>query len=94
MLLSILDKLWWGQHHFPKRCLITKEAFEAIVQTANKILSEKSVDPSLAAVFDYYVKLYHIYFAWKENGENSDFYELCDSEGIEYEKPIAVYYQK
>lgn len=89
-----IEQLWWGQHHFPDNCLITENAFEAIVRTANKILSEKSVAPSLVTTFEYYVKLYHIYFAWKENGENGDFYELCNSEGIKYKRPITVYYKK
>lgn len=84
--------LWWGQHHFPEGCIITKDAFEDAVRTANTILSEKSVDPALVAEFEYYVKLYHIYFAWKGSGRNGDFYELCHSEGIEFEEIAAYYY--
>lgn len=86
--------MWWGQHHFPEGCIITKESFENTVCTANKILLEKSVNPSLAAEFEYYVKLYHIYFKWKENNKQDDFYELCKYEGIEYKEAAAFYYKK
>lgn len=81
-----------GQHHFPEGCIITKDDFEDAVRTAHKILSEKSVNPSLVADFEYYVKLYQIYFAWSENGRDGDFYELCRNEGIEYKGTAAFYY--
>lgn len=88
-----IDFLWWGQHHFPEGCIITHEEFEDAVQTANKILSEKSVPPSLVEAFKYYVKLYEIYFNWQQNGRNGDFYELCEAEGLEYEATPAFYYK-
>lgn len=86
-----VEFLWFGQHHFPERCIITHEAYENTVQTAKKILSEKSVKPSLVEEFEYYVKLYQIYFDWQNNGRNGDFYELCKIEGLEYE-PISTFY--
>lgn len=89
-----IEKLWWGQHHFPEGCLITKDDFESIVRTANEILSEKYVKPSLIDDFEYYVELYYIYFAWQKNGGNDDFYELCDNKGIDYKKTLAIYYQE
>lgn len=89
-----LECLWWGQHHFPEGCIITREEFEDTVDTANRILSEKSVDSKLVAELAYYIKLYHIYFAWQENGRNGDFYELCKKEGIEYQGMPAFYYRK
>lgn len=89
-----VDFLWFGQHHFPEGCIITHEAFENTVQTAKKILSEKSVNPSLVEEFEYYVKLYQIYFDWQNNGRNGDFYELCKSEGLEYEPVSTFYYKK
>lgn len=85
-----VNHLWWGQHHFPEGCIITKADFEATVHTAYNILSEKPVDPSLTAAFEYYVKLYHIYFHWIENGRNGDFYELCQKEGLEYKGAAAL----
>ncbi|MBO5093823.1 MAG: hypothetical protein J6C33_05635 [Lachnospiraceae bacterium] len=85
--------MWWGQHHFPDGCIITRDAFEHTVQTANKILSEKRVAPSLAEEFAYYVKLYHIFYQWEENDRKGDFYELCADEGIEYEGIPAFYYK-
>lgn len=84
--------LWEGQHHFPEGCCITQEEFEDAVCTANKILSEKSVDLKLKAEFEYYVKLYHIYFEWQKNGQNGDFYELCKNAGIEFEALPAFYF--
>lgn len=47
---------------------MTKAEFERIVGVVNKILSEKTVEPQLVEEFEYYVKLYHIYFWWQENG--------------------------
>lgn len=86
-----VDFLWWGQHHFPEGCIIAREEFEAAVQTGRKILSEKTVPPPLAADFEYYVKLYQIYFNWQDNGRDGDFYELCKAEGLDY-KPIPAFY--
>lgn len=89
-----LEYLWWGQHHFPEGCCITREEFQDTVDTANRILSEKPVDSELVAELAYYVKLYHIYYAWREGGRNGGFYELCKKEGIEYQGMPAFYYKK
>lgn len=89
-----VELLWWGQHHFPEGCIITKETFEDTVHTANQILSEKSVDQQLVKAFVYYTKLYSIYFEWQENGKNGDFYELCKSNGLEYKGIPAIYYKR
>lgn len=89
-----VDFLWWGQHHFPEGCIITQEEFHHTVCTANQILSEKRVDPGLVASFEYYVKLYHIYFEWQAKGRMGSFYERCKMEGIEYKGIPAFYYQK
>ena len=89
-----LDSLWWGQHHFPESCGITEEEFENIVSVANKILSEKSVEPQLVEEFEYYMKLYQIYFEWQNNDRNGDFYELCRKEGLAFEGVPVIYYKE
>lgn len=89
-----VECLWWGQHHFPEGCLITQKEFNDTVDTARRILSEKSVDLQLVQEFEYYVQLYHIYFKWQETGRKGDFYELCKNEGIEYKGIPTFYYQK
>lgn len=89
-----VDFLWWGQHHFPEGCIITQEAFHQTVCTANRILAEKRVDLELVASFEYYVKLYHIYFDWQAKGGKGSFYEQCQKEGIEYKRIPTIYYQK
>lgn len=89
-----LECLWWGQHHFPEGCCITREEFDDTVDTANKILSEKPVDSQLVEEFAYYVKLYHIYFVWQEGGRKVDFYALCKKEGMEYQSMPVIYYKK
>lgn len=88
-----VDFLWWGQHHFPEGCIITQEEFHHTVCTANQILAEKRVDPELVAEFEYYVKLYHVYFDWRADGRNGDFCERCKKEGIDY-KGIPTFYYK
>ena len=67
------------------RICITKEEFENIAEKANKILSEKSVEPQFTEEFEYYMKLYQIYFEWQENNRNKDFYEQCKEEGLVFE---------
>lgn len=89
-----VELLWWGQHHFPEGCIITREAFEDAVRRADRILKEKQVDPQLVEEYEYYVKLYHIYFKWQENGRNDDYYELCKKEGIGFKAIPAIYYKK
>lgn len=88
-----LNNLWMGQHHFPEYSCITKEEFDNTVQTAQKILSEKTIDQPLVEEFSYYVKLYRIYFEWQENGRIGSFYELCESAGIQFESIPAFYYE-
>lgn len=61
-----LDSLWQGQHHFPECSLITQEAFEQILQTAKKILSEKNIPKSLAEELNEYEILYRTYFNWEK----------------------------
>lgn len=78
-----VDFLWYGQHHFPYYCLISHDAFEQTINTANKIISEKPVRQELIEEFEYYVKLYEIFFNWQNGGRNGDFYELCKAEGLE-----------
>lgn len=89
-----LPRLWWGQHHFPEGCIITQEAFHHTVCTADRILSEKKVDPELVSSFEYYVKLYHIYFDWQAKGRVGCFYEQCKMEGIGYKGIPTFYYEK
>lgn len=89
-----LDSLWWGQHHFPEGSCITKEEFENIVGSAKKILSEKTVEPQLVEEFEYYVKLYQVYFEWQNNNRIGDFYELCRKEGLAFEGVPVIYYKE
>lgn len=84
--------LWWGQHHFPEGCLITREEFESTQKTADRILSEKFVDAGLVEEYQYYVKLYQIYFEWEEMGRTGDFCQLCREREIEFEALPAFYY--
>lgn len=88
-----VDFLWWGQHHFPEGCIITQEEFHHTVCTANQILAEKRVDPELVAEFEYYVKLYHVYFDWRADGRNGDLYERCKKKGIDYQGIPTIYYE-
>lgn len=88
-----VDFLWWGQHHFLEGCIITQEEFDYTVCTANQILAEKRVDRELVAEFEYYVKLYHVYFDWRADGRNGDFYERCKKKGIDYQGIPTIYYE-
>lgn len=78
---ELLGSLWWGQHHLPESCGITKAKFENIVSKAHQIFSEKTVEPQLAEESAYYLKLYQIYFKWQRNNRDRDFYELCMKKG-------------
>ena len=89
-----VDWLYWGAHHFPEGCIISKESCENTIKTAETILSENTVDPALVEEFEYYKKLYEIYYGWDENGRNGDFYALCESAGLEFTPVRAFYYTK
>ena len=67
---------------------------ELSLGAAKKILSEKTVDPQLVEEFEYYVKLYQIYFEWQNNNGNGDFYELCRKEGLAFEGVPVIYYKE
>ena len=89
-----IEFLWWGQHHFPEGCIITKEAFHDTVCTVKRILAEKKVDPESVAEFEYYVKLYQVYFEWHEGGRKGSFHERCEEEGIDFNEIPVIYYEK
>lgn len=50
------------------------------------------MDASLVSLFRYYVKLYKFYFDWVGNNKNMDFYEMCESEGMDFEACPTCYY--
>jgi len=85
--------LWLGQHHFPDYCLISQEEFEAIAATARKIISEKTVDPKAVEEFEYYVKLYELFFSWEANGRKGDFCLLCKEAGLDFEEGLTICYE-
>ena len=89
----LLEDLWLGQPHFPEHCCLAKGYFEQIVGIANRIIEEKTVDLPLVEDYKYYVKLYHIYFRWDENGRTEDFCELCHKNGVEFREVAAYYFR-
>ena len=60
---------------------------------AKKILAEKTVEPQLVKEFEYYVRLYQIYFEWRRNNRNGDFCELCQKEGLAFKRMPVIYYK-
>lgn len=89
-----VEWLYWGAHHFPEGCIIARESYRETVATAEKILSEKTVDPVLIQEFNYYVQLYELFYEWSDGGHKGDFGELCESAGLEFHSVKAFYYKK
>ncbi|MCM1128092.1 MAG: hypothetical protein NC429_16685 [Lachnospiraceae bacterium] len=88
---EILEQLYYGSHHFPDGCIITREAYEKAIKTAEMILADKQVPQKLVETYLYYHKLYQCFYEYEESGREKDFYELCENAGIKY-KSIPVYY--
>lgn len=88
---EILEQLYWGAHHFPDACIITREAYEKTVETAEMILAEKQVPQKLVETYMYYCKLYQCFYEYEESGHEKNFYELCERVGIKY-KSMPTYY--
>lgn len=59
-----------------------------------KSFQKKTVEPQLVEEFEYYVKLYQIYFEWQNNNRSDDFYELCRKEGLAFEGIPVIYYKE
>lgn len=89
-----VEWLYWGAHHFPDDCIITRESYRETVATAENILSEKTVDPALVQEFNYYVRLYELFYEWSDGGHEGDFGELCERSGLEFHAVKAFYYKK
>ncbi len=90
---EILEQLYWGAHHFPDECIITKEAYEKAVETAEMILAEKQVPQKLLEIYIYYCKLYQCFYEYEESGCEKNFYELCERVGIKYKSMPTYYFQ-
>ena len=86
--------MYWGAHHFPDSCIISRESYRETVKTAEKILSEKTVAPALIEEFSYYVGLYELFYEWSDSGRKGDFEELCEKSGHKFHAVKAFYYKK
>lgn len=75
---EILEQLYWGAHHFPDGCIITRETYEKTVKTAEMVLAEKQVPQKLVETYRYYRKLYQCFYEYEESGRKKNFYELCE----------------
>ncbi len=89
-----VEWLYWGAHHFPDSCIISRESYRETVKTAEKILSEKTVAPALIEEFSYYVGLYELFYEWSDSGRKGDFEELCEKSGHKFHAVKAFYYKK
>lgn len=89
-----VEWLYWGSHHFPDGCIIARESYRETVDTAEKILSEKAVDPALVDEFNYYVRLYELFYEWSDGGRKGDFGGFCERAGLEFHAVKAFYYKK
>lgn len=89
-----VSELGFGAHHFPEGCCIARTLYEKDVNTAEKILSEKTIDPRMVEEFEYYKKLYEVYYGWRCRGGTEDFYMLCEAAGIGFTAGRAFYYKK
>ena len=71
-------------------------AFQIFGESYNPHDSKSEHNPHhiLKRAYEYYVKLYDIYFDWWENGRNGDFYELCKKEGLDFKEVPVFYYKK
>ncbi len=90
---ELLEHLYWGAHHFPNGCIITKESYEKTVETAEMILAEKQVAQKLVETYRYYRKLYQCFDEYEKSKHEKDFYDLCERAGIPYKNMSAYYFQ-
>lgn len=90
---EILEQLYWGSHHFPEGCIITRDTYEKTIKTAESVLAEKSVPKKLQKIYIYYCKLYKCFYEYKESGGEKNFFELCEKAGITYKSIPTYYYQ-
>lgn len=90
---EILERLYWGAHHFPDGCIITREAYEKTIKTAEMILAEKQVPQKSMEIYIYYRKLYQCFYEYEESGREKNFYQLCEEAGIKCNNMPAYYFQ-
>ncbi len=72
----------WGAHHFPEGCLITKQCYFDIVNIAEKIIKEHTVDKALLDKFYCFTTLYQCYDQYKQENKKRDFYQICKEAGL------------
>lgn len=91
---AFLDDLWYGAHHFPDGCLITEADFDKTVDCCERILEEHTVSQDLKAEYEYYKRLYQIWWEVKGTGNGRNFLEQCEKEELGFVPVEAIYYEK
>lgn len=86
-----LCELGFGAHHFPEGCCIAREVYANCIGVCERILSEKQVPDELRAEYEFYKRLYGLWYRWSDGGREGGFDELCEENGVEFE-PVKAYY--
>ncbi|GAA0075864.1 hypothetical protein UT300005_02420 [Clostridium sp. CTA-5] len=91
---SLLTKLDWGAHHFPEGCLITLDTYNKVVNKCDILLHKHRIDKPLIEDFNYYNRLYNMWWKYRESDRIKSFNEWCQNHNVEFETVPTFYYEK
>lgn len=95
---ALLEIFYWGAHHFPEGCCISKEYYKDTLSKCERIVREhgEELKPGMRDDFVYWKKLYDVWYAFEKSDvrDLEVFYDMCKKENIRFRAPASFYYEK
>ena len=91
---SLLTKLDWGAHHLPEDCLITLDRYNEVVNNCEILLYKHKIDRPLIKDFNYYKRLYNMWWNYQGEDRSKPFNEWCQEHKVQFEPIVTFYYEK
>lgn len=90
LLSDLNEMLYFGSHHFPEFSCIERSDYDMSVNYGNEILKNHNINKGLQLEYEYYNKLFELFYCWDKQ---SDFSAFCREQGLTFEKINAYYYK-
>lgn len=89
---SFINQLFWGSHHFPESCSLSKEEYIHIMITCADIMNSHEINQQLQDEYRYYKNLYEVWWLYDESDKQKSFGAFCKQYGIDYDPVMTIYY--
>ncbi|MDO5045850.1 hypothetical protein [Campylobacter sp.] len=84
--------LYWWSHHLPDSCLSDKSRIENEIAACEKMILRHDIDILQRREFEYYKKLYEIWFSYNIT-KDGNFEKFCNDRGLSFYKEKIYSYE-